>query len=685
MTTTKDLKAMLDQDHFLGPLYDACAAAENEQSIEKAVLGLVQTAPLTSAKRAGLVAALWAARKRGLLKGLLERADFAEPAVIAKALALLDGPRRARQLRRRLVAAGGDEEHPTPRRRALQAKLQEIVDQQIPEAFSATRSFNGVVRKWLRTIPADRLEFDCVQFDTHEVWTSVADVVHAAPGDWAVPYFQDVAHGGKAPEGSFVHDVRENLDTTTLPAMLERHPKLAKAYATVRAKVQPRDLTKEAKEALAAKMPVADILWHYEDFCDPRRGWNFHGREPEPSAFDAAVERRLAAGGAELGGDHFKACNFGKLLERLLKVRKNGAVWWEHLVPAADAMLDDLKAERLHLVHGAGPRSLQELAAEALSERAEAAEVPKAVLESVPSSQLRVAVLGDASGSMQVAIDAACIVGAMMCAIFDAELVFFNHRAFRSQVAAAPKTAGEVLAVANEVRAGGGTSPAAALDEFYKAKAPVDLFIVCTDEAENNYVHRDGAGAFHQLFLKYRAEVHAGAALSFVSFLDSPRDPGQMVTQLRGVGVEPAQFRFDGARPDLSKFQALLASVMDQARDLVRGQDALGTGPEALPAARQASEAAEAVKGGAARWRGARRVPGRALRQRKAAHDDASKTTKSTARGGQATSLARRACRQRLSRGPPRAIRWAHHLGAPGQSWPSSMCIKTPGQSWPSS
>ncbi len=177
-------------------------------------------------------------------------------------------------------------------------------------------------------------------------------------------------------------------------------------------------------------------------------------------------------------------------VERLLVFRRMQAPFWRRLMPFAEDLLSELKAKRLALVERArgGPRSLQALAASAVAERpAELASVPAAVVESLPvEASLTVAVLGDASASMQVCVNASCICGAMMSAIFEAELVFFNSTAFRARTHATPSTAEEVLAVTEEVRAGNTTSPAAGLAEFYKAKKPIDIFIVVTDEEENS-------------------------------------------------------------------------------------------------------------------------------------------------------------------------------------------------------
>ena len=100
----------------------------------------------------------------------------------------------------------------------------------------------------------------------------------------------------------------------------------------------------------------------------------------------------------------------------------------------------------------------------------------------------RVAVLGDASGSMEVAINTATILGSLLSVCLNADLRFFNDGSFPPPTM--PTKAAEVLTVTEQVPATGLTSPAVALTPFFaEAKAgtepPVDLFIVVSDEEEN--------------------------------------------------------------------------------------------------------------------------------------------------------------------------------------------------------
>lgn len=103
-------------------------------------------------------------------------------------------------------------------------------------------------------------------------------------------------------------------------------------------------------------------------------------------------------------------------------------------MPLAERLLAGLKSRRLALVRQAdGPPSLQFMAAQACQEEGLTDPVPEAVVQSLPvDASLRVAVLGNASGSMQVCVEAACTAGAIIAAVLECGLVFFNEKAFRA-------------------------------------------------------------------------------------------------------------------------------------------------------------------------------------------------------------------------------------------------------------
>eukprot|EP00306_Pavlova_sp_CCMP459_P013902 CAMPEP_0185187106 /NCGR_PEP_ID=MMETSP1140-20130426/4509_1 /TAXON_ID=298111 /ORGANISM="Pavlova sp., Strain CCMP459" /LENGTH=584 /DNA_ID=CAMNT_0027753461 /DNA_START=212 /DNA_END=1966 /DNA_ORIENTATION=+ len=559
------LHQLLENEHGLKAFHDALIRAQkvDADKADLAILDMVESrVGLTSASKARLLATLWATRKRALMAEIIARDDFRDPIVISKTCVLLDGPRRIRQLEGKLEVIP---ENKKSKRKPIEAKLKEVKNLGIPNTFSATSSFMRLVRKWTRELPAERLEFDCVMFDKHDVWHNICDLVHPRPSDWKLGYFQNVVHGDSPPETSFVTDAR-NLTAETVVEMLYKHPRLALAYSIVRMRVDPHKFTDEIRSALACKLPLGDLLWHYEEIAglNVRTTYGNHRpRSARNNVLDDIIAGRLA-GGETLGASNFTTDSFGKLLERLLMLKKAGASWWTALLPEAEAVLTQLKERReaallRHPETDRAPSPSAESEWEVIDSVSSmmSSPAPSVHVES-QASRLRVAVLGDASGSMQVAINASCIIGAMMSALFDAELVFFNNQAFRSAKHASPRTAAEVLDVAEEVGAGGGTAPAAALHHFYESKEAIDLFIVVTDEQENNK-HR--GKFFAELFLTYRASVLPTAKVTFVSFLH-PREGGIMLKRLKDRGVEANQQRFDPQRPDLSKFDALFASVL---------------------------------------------------------------------------------------------------------------------------
>src|SRR5690606_18149507 len=110
-------------------------------------------------------------------------------------------------------------------------------------------------------------------------------------------------------------------------------------------------------------------------------------------------------------------------------------------------------------------------------------------------------------------------------------LKFFNVRSFEPQVR--PKTAQDVLAITQQIKAIDGTAPACTLWEYYEKKKIVKFFVVVTDEIEND---RHQGTFFAQLFYKYFREVYP-AKLVMVSFLDNPQEKGRMVRSLESLGI----------------------------------------------------------------------------------------------------------------------------------------------------
>jgi len=183
-----------------------------------------------------------------------------------------------------------------------------------------------------------------------------------------------------------------------------------------------------------------------------------------------------------------------------------------------------------------------------------------------------VAVLGDGSYSMDVAIRTATIISSVLTVLSEAELKFFNVEPVEPP--RYPTNAMEVIEVASNVAADGMTASACALWPYYSQKKKVKFFVLVTDEIENQKYRQQWY--FPDLFLKYYEEVYP-AKLIFVSFLENPNNKGRMVKSLENMGFEVLQFRLDGNRPDLTKLDTLLGLLSSESTDFPSQVTALAT------------------------------------------------------------------------------------------------------------
>ncbi len=174
-------------------------------------------------------------------------------------------------------------------------------------------------------------------------------------------------------------------------------------------------------------------------------------------------------------------------------------------------------------------------------------------------SFVRCAVLGDASGSMEVAIRSSCIIASLLSVALSADLVFFNEAAFAPPVV--PRNVAETIKVIDGISARGGTCMASAIAPFLEQRRRIDLLVLVSDEGENER-HREQY--FHEVFAEYKEKVNPKVRLFLVSFV-SVGEEGVILHRLREHGVVDTecirQFRLHPEKPDTSKFQALLGMI----------------------------------------------------------------------------------------------------------------------------
>ncbi|XP_046353942.2 uncharacterized protein LOC124133554 [Haliotis rufescens] len=479
--------------------------------------------------------AAWARHDYKLADAFLQNREQFGFVEVLKALTLLDSGRRVRVLEKKLKRLQLTGSKISKKKFG---KLKSDIDNLHaikPPQGSASGAVCKHVQAWVRTFTKEDLEFYALHYPK-DPWKKLADICHFSPKtDFAVlPWFLPFCPGDSPPEGSMVDRCCDITEANVNDLIKEYDV----PYTHV--KKHQSKLTKSSKARLAAYEPKLDtVLWWYEDL--------------QCLEVDKIITERLEA------GENVNLAN-GKLLERLLTLKilsKNNPTsyfctmartWVSNytkvsflpkLIPLAETRLTSIKLP----------------------------------LESP------IVVMGDASGSMEVAIQTSTIIASLLTAICSARLVFFDHE--NREAPYLPKTIDEVLELAIETKAGGMTTPAASLWPFYEKKEVVKTFIMVTDEEENEKVQDM---FFAELYKKYHDEVFP-AKLVFMSFLESQHAKGKMVTELQEAGFHPLQFKLEEDRPDLTKLDNLFgllssdsASFKDEITEMQKNITKLGLG-----------------------------------------------------------------------------------------------------------
>eukprot|EP01083_Nonionella_stella_P195105 718989_1 len=546
----------------------------------RALLARHVAAEFSVATKARVLAACFVAGRNAEARGLLATKAFGSVAEVVKCAQILDAPRKARQYQRKLTAL--EEQHAkdpasvrTRTISALRTHVHNLTQEPHPGSLSGARQ--RVFRKWASRIPKSQLEFFLLNFPT-DSWRSLADIVHLKRSDFQLDFFLRSCFGEPAPEGTLV-SAAEKLTTENLADILESHPELALCYSYIRRKCRDNSDTKKQRDAAISQLlamgysfhqasVAMDHNSHLEDAIDwilsesefidqqPKRNPNERGGNsarakqilaeraplatvlwwyPELACPESAatVRRRLQAGEPLHSGDTaVYELNYGKLMERCLFFREREVPFADDLLPYAEEKLKQIMMKKTR-------------------------------------NEVKVAVFGDASGSMEVAIKSASIIGSLLSVAFRADLSFFHEESFAPPVT--PTSAQGVLQVAEGVRARGATSMASALRPYFDRKERLDLIILVSDEGENQQTNGQW---FSELFADYRREVSPECSVFLVSFLEGA-DPGIVRERLLEEGVEARQFRLDAHLPDTSKFDALLGEVWLEASGIMERWDVM--------------------------------------------------------------------------------------------------------------
>lgn len=473
------------------PRYLATLFALDENSVE-----------IGQKAKACVLAASWCRHDHQLANNLLRHRRLFTLTEVVKAVTMLDAARQIRVYEKQLKRL---ELSKTKPKAAKLGQIKNNIDNLNKLKVSDGSASGAVARhvqRWTRTLTQRELEYFALHMPT-EPWRKLADIVHFNPTkDFpALPWFLPFCFGTPAPEGTMISRC-QNLTRANINNLIQEfqipysHLKQFKEH-----------LNSESKARIASHEEKLDtILWYYEDLECPE--------------VDQIISERLR------NGEQI-TLPYGKLMDRLLLIRT-----------LRDNQPDILTFYRNHPQEIGRGRSVVNNNTNQSSVQptkgalyADLIPVAEGQLEKMQLPlESPVAVLADASYSMEIAIRTATILSSLLTALCSAKLTFFHGQMFPP--AFTPKNVEDALTLALTTNVGGGTANAIALLPYYLQKESIKTFIMVTDEEENESIElADGSKTrFFKLFLKYREEVYP-SKLVFISFLAHQHDQGQMYKQ----------------------------------------------------------------------------------------------------------------------------------------------------------
>ncbi len=453
--------------------------------------------------KACVLAAAWCRHDHKLANNLLRHRRLFTLTEVLKAVTMLDAARQIRVYEKRLKRLELSKTKPNATKLGKIKNNIDNLNKLKPSSGSASGAVARHIQRWTRTLTQQELEYFALHMPT-EPWKKLADIIHLNPTkDFpSLPWFLPFCFGTPAPAESVVARCRD-LTSENVNDLIKEF-KIPYSHL----KQFKEHLNDESKARIASYEEKLDtILWYYEDL--------------QCSDVDDVISERLKNG-------EKITLPYGKLMERLLLLRT----------------MQEHRPERpSYRGRGGRGRFVRNVADEHPTESRTAVFYSDLLL--IAEAQLQkmklplespVAVIGDASSSMEVAIRTATILSSLLTAICSAKLNFFNTEMFLPTFT--PKSIEDVLTLALTTRASGCTANAAGLVPFYDGKEVIKTFVMVTDEEENaDAPLADGTTTrFFDLFMKYRAEIYP-AKLVFISFLRHQHADGQMYSKFQRANV----------------------------------------------------------------------------------------------------------------------------------------------------
>lgn len=300
------------------PFVTHCTLLRDNQDwyIAMILLLVEQGVDLPAPSKAKILAAAWAHGKNELAKYLLARPNYAFglPEVL-RAVKLLDLPRRIRQFETKLHRLEHEEGAKARTVRTIRLKMADVAREYAKEQVT---SFNGSmakrVKQWVRSIPAEHLQFFALQMPK-EPWKELSDLCHFSPKDFQVPWFLSVMFGQEPPADSLLR-----VGNITPANVRELVAKFKIPYSFLRKQVE--NLSSDVKGMVASYEKLSMVIWYYEELECPET--------------DAVLTQRL-----EKGED--PELPYGKLMERILFMKMGNKPFYQLLLPIAERRLKAIK------------------------------------------------------------------------------------------------------------------------------------------------------------------------------------------------------------------------------------------------------------------------------------------------------------------------------------------------------
>ncbi|KAI3381543.1 hypothetical protein SNEBB_008706 [Seison nebaliae] len=380
--------------------------------------------------------------------------------------------------------------------------------------LSFTKSKAQFIRQWAKTLKKSELEFFSIYMPVAP-WKKLADIVHFHPKCFQLEWFLPFCYDENAlPEDHASRQLRD-MNEENINELLQKND-----ITFSRIKKFKGKLTSASVEKIIGYSDLNTLLWWYEELSSPK--------------LDELIHSKLLEHEKENGEDSSPfTMPYGKLMERILYIyqHNNSCPFLPILYRYAEKQLHSIQLD-------------------------------------LPSP---IAVIGDRSSSMSVAVRTSSIIASLMAAACNAKLSFFNTQT--REVEHTPESIEQVIEIANKTSASGATAPAASLVPYFDRKEIIRTFIIVTDEEENTKAKSANGQNYYfaKLFAAYKDEVFP-AKLVFVSFLRRQHDEGEMYGKLINTfdmsKDDVLQFKFNQSRPDLTKFDNMLGVLSMKKKEL---------------------------------------------------------------------------------------------------------------------